>query len=70
MSGDGGWREGARTGCPDDVCPGCAHSPCLFASDFKVAFSKKSVRVCTSCQSVYVNWKREGDLAIYPTAGA
>lgn len=65
MSGDGGWREGARSNCPDDVCLGCGQARCLFASDFK-KFGKQSVRVCTNCTSVYVNGKREGSLTMFP----
>ena len=57
------WREGARSGDLGDCCPGCGVAGCLFASDFK-KFGKQSVRVCGSCKSVYVNGKREGDLAM------
>lgn len=57
------WREGARVNDPRDECPGCGAKGCVFASDFR-KFGRQSVRVCVSCKSVYVNGKREGDLAV------
>jgi len=69
MSGDAGWREGARSNCPDDVCPLCGQSCCVFASDFKT-FGKQSVRACLNCNSVSVNGKRKGDLTAFPSLSA
>lgn len=66
---DAGWREGARSRCPDDVCPACHTPACVFASDFK-AMGKKSVRACDRCGSVSVNGKLEGKLVCWPDAPA
>jgi hypothetical protein len=58
------FREGARSGDPADICPGCQAQACHFASDFKM-MGKKSVRVCIECKSVFLNGEKTADLEVY-----
>lgn len=63
------WREGFRTGDPDDICPGCLNSGCLLAGDFK-KFGNQSLRACVHCGGVYLNGKRTAELQRMPPAVA
>lgn len=45
------WKEGARSGFPDDTCPHCGAPGCVFRSDFR-KFGKHSVSVCLACKTV------------------
>lgn len=51
-----GFREGARSGDPLDVCPSCKLGPCLVGIDFK-KFGQHQLRVCANpkCLSVTVD---------------
>ncbi len=65
---DAGWREGARSGDPNDECPQCHAPGCIFASDFK-KMGRRSVRVCAACCTVSVNGKAEGPLVVTKKEG-
>lgn len=48
---------------PEAACPDCK-KPCIFASDFKT-MGERRVRVCVPCRAVFVNGKKERELAVY-----
>ena len=64
MATDAGFREGARSGDPLDVCPGCGESGCIFASDFKM-MGRHSIRACAKCGKVFENGKPRGALDVH-----
>ena len=62
------WREGARSGDMNDVCPICHAPGCIFASDFR-KFGRQSVRVCAVCCTVSNKGKAEGVLVVTKQGG-
>ncbi len=61
------WREGARTGDPNDSCPKCGLVGIL-TMDFQ-KFGKRKVRVCTTCKAVFSDDKKAADIVTYPKEG-
>lgn len=58
------FREGIRSGFPDDVCPGCNTPGCVLAMDFK-AFGRHNIRVCFACRAVFDHGELRGGIEMW-----
>lgn len=54
----------ARMNDPATICPGCGHSPCAWASDFK-KFGEHSIRCCGACGKTFENGKEIGPFVVH-----
>ena len=58
------FREGIRSGNPNDECPGCHTRGVILAMDFK-KFGRHNIRVCLACHAVFDHGELLGGIEVW-----